>query len=108
MVILERVKIQEILNKEHRDTNGSYRIYEATKTPLDTIVPFLEELVNSRIESPYILSMYIDIYEKRAKDSKAQVDQAALDMCDILASKLDTIREKYWAYKKQKLMAIHA
>ncbi|ORE13253.1 protein prenylyltransferase [Rhizopus microsporus] len=82
-------------------------IYEATKTPLDTIEPFLEELVNSCIESPYILSMYIDIYEKRAKDSKAQVDQAALDMCDILASKLDTIREKYWAYRKQKLMTIH-
>ncbi|PHZ13557.1 protein farnesyltransferase [Rhizopus microsporus ATCC 52813] len=83
-------------------------IYEATRTPLDTIEPFLKELVDSLIESPYILSMYIDIYEKRAKDSKTQVDQAALDMCDILASKQDAIREKYWAYKKQKLMAIHA
>lgn len=71
------------------------------------IEPLLKQLVEAKVESPFILSMYIDIYEQNAKQLNTTIDPAALDMCTILAEKLDTIREKYWNYKRESLQKLN-
>ncbi|CAO3656649.1 unnamed protein product [Mucor hiemalis] len=78
-------------------------LHEKTNTELSTVEPFLQNLISSKVESPFLLSLYIDIYEQNAKLQKTQINAAALDMCDELAEKLDPIRQKYWYFRKQKL-----
>lgn len=78
-------------------------LHEKTNTELNTAEPFLQTLISSSVESPFLLSFYIDIHERNAKLQKTQINQDALDMCDELAEKLDPIRQKYWNYRKQKL-----
>lgn len=83
--------------------NISLRLHEKTKKPLQSLEPFLKKLIESKVESPFILSTYIDIYEQNAKLENAPVNSAAIEMCLELANKQDAIREKFWNYKKQKL-----
>ncbi|KAI8981682.1 protein prenylyltransferase [Mycotypha africana] len=71
--------------------------------PLNTIEPFLKQLIDSKIQSPFLLSTYVDIYEQNAKNGNTTIDPAALIMCQELAEKQDIIREKYWSFRKQKL-----
>lgn len=85
-----------------------YRLLEASNKSLDTMEPLLKELVDIQVESPYILSAYVDIYEQRAKKSETPIDPAALEMCDELSTKLDIIREKYWNFRKEKLNKLNA
>ncbi|KAG1462877.1 hypothetical protein G6F56_005419 [Rhizopus delemar] len=78
-------------------------LLEKSNKPLDTMEPLLKELVDIQVESPFIVSAYIDIYEQRAKESDSPINPTALEMCDEMASKLDIIREKYWGFRKAKL-----
>ncbi|KAG1144908.1 hypothetical protein G6F37_008233 [Rhizopus arrhizus] len=83
-------------------------LLEASNKSLDTMEPLLKELVDIQVESSYILSAYVDIYEQRAKKSETPIDPAALEMCDELSTKLDIIREKYWNFRKEKLSKLNA
>lgn len=84
-----------------------HSLHEKTNIPLNTIEPFLKQLVESNVQSPFLLSMFIDIYEQNAKSDHAPIDPAALDMCTELAEKQDAIREKYWNFKKQMLQKLN-
>ncbi|KAI8645581.1 hypothetical protein BD408DRAFT_382093 [Parasitella parasitica] len=77
-----------------------FRLHEKTGKPLRLIEPFLKQLVDAKVESPFLLSMYIDIYEQNAKQQNTVIDPAALDMCNVLAQRTDAIREKYWNYRQ--------
>lgn len=76
--------------------------------PLNLIEPFLKQLVDKQVESPFLLSMYIDIYEQNAKQQNTAIDPAALDMCKVLAEKMDAIREKYWNYRLESLQKLNS
>lgn len=82
-------------------------MHEKTNTPLNTVEPFLKQLVESNVQSPFLLSMFIDIYEQNAKLDRKPVDPVALEMCAELAEKQDVIREKYWNFKKQMLAKLN-
>lgn len=85
------------------DLISLYRIHEKINKPLQAIEPFLKQLIESKVESAFLLSAYIDIYEQNAKTQNVPVNIAAIEMCQELADKQDAIREKYWNFKKQKL-----
>ncbi|CAO3608718.1 unnamed protein product [Mucor fragilis] len=82
-------------------------LHEKTNKPLRLIEPFLKQLVDKHVESPFLLSMYIDIYEQDAQQQNTAIDPAALDMCKVLAEKMDAIREKYWNYRLQSLQKLN-
>ena len=79
------------------------RLYQKTDRPLTKMLPFLTSLVESNVESPFVLIAFIDLYEQNAKQKHIPVDAAAFVLCDELARKQDTIRQKYWYYRKNKL-----
>ncbi|KAI9246596.1 hypothetical protein BY458DRAFT_446694 [Sporodiniella umbellata] len=78
-------------------------LLEKSDKTLDTMEPLLKELIDIQVESPFIVSAYIDIYEQRAKQSKSPIDPVVFEMCDEMIKKLDIIREKYWEFRKTKL-----
>ncbi|GAA5802104.1 hypothetical protein HPULCUR_007564 [Helicostylum pulchrum] len=78
-------------------------LHEKMDKPLQSVEPFLQQLIESNVESPFVLSTYIDIYEQCAKSENTPVNPIAFEMCLELAEKKDTIREKYWNYKKKNL-----
>ncbi|KAI8997891.1 hypothetical protein BDB01DRAFT_712764 [Pilobolus umbonatus] len=82
---------------------GEIKLLEKTHRPLSTVEPFLNDLAAKKIQSPFLLSMYIDIYEEKARTSKSPISNAALEMCQELAVNQDSIRDKYWQYRKHQL-----
>lgn len=74
--------------------------------PISSLEPFLKELIDSNVDSPYPYSVYIDIYEENAKQNNSTIHPSALQMCTNLAEKYDTIREKYWNHRKRLLEKI--
>jgi protein farnesyltransferase/geranylgeranyltransferase type-1 subunit alpha len=83
------------------------RLHEKTNAPLNNIELFLKQLAESNVQSPFLLSMFIDIYEQNAKRDHKPIDPVALEMCTELAEKQDAIREKYWNFKKLMLQKLH-
>ena len=84
-----------------------FRLHEKTSTDLQTLEPFLQQLTDSHVESPFLLSMWIDIYEQRAKLQQSAIEPAALELCKELADRKDAIREKYWNYKHDRLQQLN-
>ncbi|KAI8383071.1 hypothetical protein BD560DRAFT_386029 [Blakeslea trispora] len=82
-------------------------LYQKTDRPLNQMLPFLNSLVESNVESPFILIAFVDVYEQDAKQQRSPINPTALTMCDELALKQDTIRQKYWYYRKNKLEKLH-
>ncbi|KAJ2965019.1 hypothetical protein NQZ79_g53 [Umbelopsis isabellina] len=83
-------------------------VIRTTGHPVETLTPFLEDLNNGNTQSPYLLSTEIQVYESVAKKEKRSVDKKALELCDMLATKYDPVRHKYWQFKKTQLQAIAA
>jgi len=66
-----------------------------------SIMDFCTDLYNKNIRSPYLLAFMVDLYEDMLQ-SGACDDQGILqkvrDLCEVLASKYDTVRKEYWNY----------
>lgn len=67
------------------------------------VVEFSEELYNTGNRSPYLLAFLIDIYVEQglrelATGGNEEINKKVYDLCDLMATKHDTIRYKYWNY----------
>lgn len=64
------------------------------------VTTFISSLKEAKLTSPYLLAFRIDMcqdeLEKNGENEK--VLQEALQLCDELATKYDTIRHQYWNY----------
>ncbi|CAO3642127.1 unnamed protein product [Cunninghamella echinulata] len=81
-------------------------LLEKSNRQLNILQPFLTELIEKVIISPYLYSTYIDMYIQEAKLNGTSVDPLALKYCDQLASEFDPIRKKYWEFKKATISKI--
>jgi uncharacterized protein Yka (UPF0111/DUF47 family) len=60
--------------------NSSFRVIRTTGHPVENLTPFLEDLKNGNIQSPYLLSTEIQVYESVAEKQKRPVDEKALEV----------------------------
>ncbi|KAF9584271.1 hypothetical protein BGW38_007010 [Lunasporangiospora selenospora] len=112
--VIER-EISYAKNKIERTPNNespwSYLsgILKKAKVPYSDIKPFCEGLLSlPRANfSPYLHSALLDIYEEEAKALKTvESVNKAKEEAIILAERLDTIRVKYWNWRKDRLKEI--
>ena len=86
-----------------------YRVLRKAGHPLSEIKAFCEALLqkpNANF-SPFVHSTLLDIYEQEAKqERRADSLLKAKEEAIILAEKVDTIRERYWNWRKNQLKAI--
>ncbi|KAG0174538.1 1,3-beta-D-glucan synthase [Apophysomyces sp. BC1015] len=71
--------------------------------PLKDAEPFLQSLRAKGVQSPHLLSFFIDMYEQEAKVNGQAINSEALQMCDDLAERWDVIRQNYWRFRKSNL-----
>ncbi|KAI7861353.1 hypothetical protein BDF14DRAFT_1738895 [Spinellus fusiger] len=86
--------------------DNEIELLEMAHRPIKTVEPFLQSLRESDIHSPHLLSMTIDMHEQEALTVKLPIHPVALELCDVLAERVDPLRQKYWAYKKAKLSLV--
>lgn len=65
-----------------------------------------EDKLSNGVDSPYLLSFLFDFYNSEMEDGGEQVDavrakKRALELCNTLATEVDTIRKEYWNYEKR-------
>lgn len=85
------------------------RILNKAKHPLSEIKEFCEGLmtVPAANFSPFVHSTLLDIYEQEAKELKTTESVTkAKEEAIMLAEKVDTIRSKYWNWRKDRLKSI--
>ncbi|GAB5586626.1 CAAX geranylgeranyltransferase alpha subunit [Umbelopsis nana] len=75
---------------------------------VETLNPFLKQLTKENVQSPHLLSTKVLVYESAAQRQKNTIDEAALKLCDELATRYDPVRRKYWQYRKSQLQGIAA
>ncbi|RUS18681.1 protein farnesyltransferase [Endogone sp. FLAS-F59071] len=86
-----------------------YRLSILARTPDpisadNNLSSFCLELRAAGVTSPHLFASLVDVSEARARrGDKASLDQG-VKACDELAETHDTIRKKYWLYRKQNLM----
>ncbi|KAJ1995375.1 CAAX geranylgeranyltransferase alpha subunit [Coemansia spiralis] len=78
------------------------------------LLPKLKELAADGSEyaaamktTPFYWSALVDIYEQQAKDLPDQADDLlaqASEVCDVLATDHDPMRNKYWEFRKDQLV----
>ncbi|KAG0209144.1 CAAX geranylgeranyltransferase alpha subunit [Mortierella sp. GBA30] len=85
-------------------------ILNKAKRPLSDVKEFCEGLLSrpsANFSSPFLHSMLLDIYEQEAKQKKsADTLLKAKEEAVMLAEKIDTIRHKYWNWRKRQLNSI--
>lgn len=67
------------------------------------VVEFCEELYTSGIRSPYLIAFLIDLYEEKCirgdpVDNVEELSAKVYEYCELMATNVDKIREKYWKY----------
>ncbi|KAK3825516.1 MAG: protein farnesyltransferase [Benniella sp.] len=84
-------------------------ILNKANRPLSEVRSFCEELLeatNAKF-SPYVHSFLLDIYEQDAKEKKTPESvKKATEEAVFLAEKVDTMRSKYWTWRKNQLQSI--
>ncbi|KAF9970233.1 CAAX geranylgeranyltransferase alpha subunit [Actinomortierella ambigua] len=89
-------------------------ILTKAKRPISEVKPFCEQLIEQPRAnfSPFVHSTLLDIFEEEAKRSKekgtsnAEALEKARASATMLADKVDTIRAKYWNWRKSQLQQI--
>ncbi|KAF9178612.1 CAAX geranylgeranyltransferase alpha subunit [Haplosporangium sp. Z 767] len=84
-------------------------VLNKAKHPLSEIKEFCEDLLTlPRANfSPHLHSTLLDIYEQEAKEQKrAESLERAKEEAVMLAEKVDTIRSKYWNWRKSQLKSV--
>ncbi|KAF7721305.1 hypothetical protein EC973_004947 [Apophysomyces ossiformis] len=71
--------------------------------PLKDVESFAQKLREQKVQSPHLLSFFIDMYEEEAKTTKQPINSEALQMCEDLAERVDVIRQNYWRFRKSNL-----
>lgn len=73
------------------------------------VVEFCEDLYNSGVRSPHLLSFLIDLYEEKCLRNPANPDDdieslasKISELCNSLIVEHDVIRAKYWEYVRSK------
>ncbi|GBB95266.1 hypothetical protein RclHR1_02500015 [Rhizophagus clarus] len=59
-----------------------------------------KEIENQDIISPHVMGCLVDIHESRARNGSAIDKEEGIKICTLLADKHDTIRKRYWGYRK--------
>ena len=73
------------------------------------MVDFCEELYKQDVRSPFLLSFLIDLYEEKSLEETNTTEQAealakkAMQLCILLMTKYDVIRQKYWEYVSENI-----
>lgn len=76
-------------------------IFTKKGNPLAELEQFCDELRKLNVISPHLMSMFVDIYQERARSGEEEYWEKAEKICEQLAEEYDTIRKKYWLYRKQ-------
>lgn len=65
------------------------------------VTEFCENLYSSEVRSPFLLALIVDMCDEQVAqgsgDSIYNLERAK-ELCDVLATKYDTVRSKYWDY----------
>lgn len=73
------------------------------------VTSFCEDLYRTKCKSPYFLAFLVDIIDeaiKKGEVSSLHSPERAIDICQLLATKHDKIRSKYWNYISDKFKKI--
>ncbi|KAF9912212.1 CAAX geranylgeranyltransferase alpha subunit [Lobosporangium transversale] len=85
-------------------------VLKKAQRPLSDIKDFCERLhtiPRAKFSSPFLHSTLMDIYEQEAKENRSATSLIkAKEAADLLAEKIDTIRSKYWNWRKTQLQTI--
>ncbi|KAF0460276.1 protein prenylyltransferase [Gigaspora margarita] len=77
-----------------------------SKLKIDVLEELCKTLYQQGIISPHALGCLVDIYEDRAKCGSINEKELGIQTCILLAEQHDTIRQKYWNYRKHVLTSI--
>lgn len=64
------------------------------------VFDFCTELNRSQVLYPFCLGLLVEIYEQRSQKGDEGALKEVEKLCDILGTQIDTIRSKYWNYRK--------
>ncbi|KAI1285757.1 Protein farnesyltransferase/geranylgeranyltransferase type-1 subunit alpha [Halotydeus destructor] len=81
-------------------------VLEASKQPLNSELPFCEELYEKKkIRSPFLIGFMVDAIEEQLESRKVGGDvdytvqyERSIDLTNVLANEADKIRKEYWTY----------
>ncbi|CAG8495191.1 14912_t:CDS:2 [Dentiscutata heterogama] len=77
-----------------------------SKLKIDVLEELCKSLYQQDIISPHALGCLVDIYEDRVKCGSINEKELGIQACVLLAEQHDTIRQKYWNYRKHVLASI--
>ncbi|KFM82074.1 hypothetical protein X975_26413, partial [Stegodyphus mimosarum] len=103
-VLSQEIKytLESISKAPHNESPWNYLrgiLQDKGLSKYSAVMEFTENLYNSGCRSPHLLGYIIDcIEESLLSDPNAELFQKAIDLCEALANKHDTIRKEYWNY----------
>lgn len=101
--VMNRIKIIKNNESSWNYLRGILQRNDGSLVQYPDVIQFAEDLYAENVKSPYLLAFLLDIYEEKClADVKgldfAESEKRYWEICEMLETKHDTIRSKYWRY----------
>jgi len=105
--VMNRIRIVKNNESTWNFLRGILQHGDGTLDQFPEVVEFCEDLYETGVRSPYLLSFLIDMYEEKCLRNNGEDDVDLLaskisELCDSMKTTHDTIRARYWEYVNEK------